>query len=176
VKAVALLAAALLMAGCSDPAPREPLPDEWRGRDLRQPGWVNETLQPGWTLALEYQWSAGKRVDWDWVVTAPVQARDPVFTAFIHFQLVRFEADGSPRAIVANDAQEGAGERTVTQGGRHQVDWMNEFNRTITLAYQLPAGGTRILYPPGQGPGCLFGFAAMAPMDGCLASLPPLPP
>jgi hypothetical protein len=172
VRSVAWLALALLVAGCSDPPAKEPLPEEWRGRDLREPGWENETVPPGWTLAMEYDWPSGKRVEWDWIAIEPI---------FVHFQLVRFEANGQARALVAHDAQQGEGQRTLAQGGRHQVDWMNEYSEPVTIWHHVPSGGTRILYPPGQGPGCLFQTGAAAPASAaptvptsCLVQ--PLPP
>lgn len=163
MRGVASLALVLLMAGCSTPPAQEPLPEEWRGRDLRQPGWVNETLQPGWTLALEYDWSSGTRVAWDWIVFEPI---------FVHFQILRDDPDGV-EALVAHDAQEGKGERTIVPGGRHEIDWMNEFPRPVTIAHHVPAGYAKVLYPPGQGPGCIFAPGAAAVADACLMS--PLP-
>lgn len=162
-----LLLVAPALAGCSGgDGGREPLPAEWRGRDLRQPGWVNETLQAGETLALEYQWTSGKRVAWDWVVVAPVQSRDPVFTAYVHFQIVRMDG-GDARPLVAHDAQEGEGERTIVQAGTHQIDWMNEWTQPVTIALLAPDGARRIVYPPGQGPGCLTTQGRAA--EACLA-------
>lgn len=153
--AIALLAATAL-AGCGGPGGgQEPLPPEWRGRDLREPGWVNETLQPGYTVAYEYEWSAGKRVDWDWVVVAPIQQRDPVFTAYVHFQLVRMDGE-TPKPLAAYDAQEGQGERTIVQSGTHQMDVLNEWTQPVTVAVKFPAGAERIVYPPGQGPSCVY--------------------
>lgn len=165
----AAILVALLLAGCSTPSGgKEPLPEEWRGRDLREPGWTNVTLEPGWTYALQYQWPSGQKAAWDWVVLGPVLSRDPVWTPYIHFQLVR--AQGSSwQAVVAHDAQEGKDSRTMAQAGTYQIDWMNEFTQPIQLTYKAPTGGTVIQYPPGQGPGCLFQATA-----ACL-SLPPTP-
>lgn len=164
-----------LLAGCSggDDGGRVPLPPEWRGRDLREPGWANETLQPGWTLAFEYQWSAGKRVAWDWVVVAPVFETQPVRTAFAHFQLVRMDAGGA-RPLAAQDADQGDGERTIVQAGTHQLDWMNEWTQPVTVAVKVPEGAMRIQYPPGQGPGCLTTSGGRAADAACLAW--PVPP
>ena len=170
MRAPVVLALALLLglavAGCSGgDGGQEPLPPEWLGRDLRKPGWANQTLEAGWTLGMEYTWAAGTRVTWDWVVLEPI---------FAHFQLVKMDAPGGPRPLVANDAQEGVGERTVVESGVHQVDWMNEWDRPITIAYKVPAGGTLHLYPPGQGPGCLF--ATRSAGSACLAPGLPVPP
>ncbi len=166
--AVALLLLVPLLAGCSGGGDEghEPLPAEWRGRDLRKPGWVNETVQPGWTLAMQYDWSGGTRVAWDWFVYEPI---------FAHFQLVRMQGSDPSTAqpVAASDAQEGEGERTVVQSGTHQIDWMNEFSQPITIAHKVPSGGTRIQYRPGQGPGCLFAPGTDDAAASCLRS--PLP-
>ena len=51
-----LVIAVLALAGCNGPSGgTEPLPAEWRGRDLRQAGWSNVTIEPGWTHGVEYQ-------------------------------------------------------------------------------------------------------------------------
>lgn len=156
----------IALAGCSGGGggSSEPLPPEWRGRDLRKPGWANVTVQPGWTVGVEYTWSTGTKVAWDWLVFEPV---------YVHFQLVRMDAQGGPRPLVANDAQEGQGERTLTEGGVHQVDWMDEWNKPVTIAYKVPAGGQVKTYPPGQGPGCLY---SPGRSDACLAPHLPGPP
>lgn len=155
MRALAVVALVLL-AGCTSPATgREPLPAEWRGRDLNESGWVNTTIQPGWTHGVEYQFAGGQKVAWDWVVIAPIQQQDPVFTAYVHFQLVRQEGS-SWRALAAHDAQEGKDARTIVQAGTHQIDWMNEWTEPVTVAYKVPPGGSVRNYQPGQGPGCLF--------------------
>lgn len=176
----AFLLLAPLLSGCSggDDGGRAPLPPEWRGRDLREPGWANETLPSGWTVALEYDWSAGKRVTWDFVVLAPVFNRDPVRTAFVHFQLLRMDG-GTPRPLVAQDADQGEGERTIVQSGVHQVDWMNEYSgpEPVVLAYKVPDGARVIRYPPGEGPGCLAttGRSSDPACLGWPSGLPPPP-
>lgn len=150
------IVALVLLAGCSGPTGgQEPLPAAWRGRDLNEPGWANATIEPGWTFGLEYQFQGGQKVAWDWVVIAPVQQEDPVFTAYVHFQLVRQEGT-SWRALAAQDAQEGRNSRTIVQAGTHQIDWMNEWTVPVIVAYKVPAGGVVREYAPGQGPGCLF--------------------
>ncbi len=168
-----LLALALLvgpaLAGCSGGGGggRAPLPEEWLGHDLREPGWQNVTLQGGETVAFEAHWNAGARVKWEYVTTAP---QPP---PFLHFQLVRMECNdvGTARPLVSEDARDGTGERTVVQSGTHQLDWMNEWTQPLTVAVKVPSGTTMILYAKGEGPGCLFGSAAEAM---CLR--PPLPP
>lgn len=170
----ALLLLGPLLAGCSDGGDggRTPLPPEWRGRDLREPGWSNQTLEGGWTVAFEYHWPAGKRVAWDWVVVAPVFETQPVRTVYAHFQLVRMEGS-TARPIVAEDGDQGAGERTIVQTGTHQLDWMNEWTEPVTIAVKVPEGAQRILYPPGEGPGCLVTGRTT---NSCLAWPAGLPP
>ena len=129
-----LLLSSLTLAGCtaSDGGGSVPLPDEWRGRDLRKEGWTNVTIKPGWTYALEYQWSSGQRVSWDWFVFEPV---------FIHFQVVRQDA-GQLRVLQAGDGQEQPdppGRLTVPQSGLHQLDLLNEYWEPVTVAVRFPS-------------------------------------
>ena len=172
----ALLATALLLAvtlaGCSGgDGGRAPLPEAWRGRDLRKGGWANQTLEPGWTLGVEYTWSSGTQVSWDWFVHEAI---------FAHFQLVRMDAPGGPRVVVSCDAQQAPcppaqsfpESRRIVDAGVHQIDVMNEYYGAVTVAYTVPAGGTMRLYAPGEGPGCLY---SPGRSSACLAPDLPLP-
>lgn len=147
VAALALVVACLL-AGCNAPSGgSEPLPEAWRGRDLREPGWFNETVPAGWTLVLEYEWSSGTRIHWDWV---------SLEQKFIHFQVVRMQDGKAARpALHWMDALDDQGQATVVQGGTHQYGWVNEYWQPIPLAIKVPPGYTERLHPPGQGPGCV---------------------
>jgi hypothetical protein len=137
-----LLGAAL--AGCSDAG--QPLPPEWKGRDLRQPGWANATLQAGWTLGVEYVWSSGQPVQWDWLTEGK-----PV----LYFQVMRME-NGQGQTLVGQHRDNSTGRITVPVGGQHEVLFRNEGFAEAKLWYKLPEGGILRMYPPGQGPGCFF--------------------
>jgi hypothetical protein len=164
-----------LLAGCSggDDGGQVPLPAEWLGHDLRKGTWVNETLQPYQTVAYQYDLSGGKHVAWEYVAVAPQPA------PYLHFQLVRMDGDDprTARPLVAEDRREGGGERTIVQSGTHQLDWMNEWDQELTVAVNVPAGGKRIVYEDGEGPGCLFASAVQSSGTACLRDpLPVLPP
>jgi hypothetical protein len=142
--AVALLLASVLAAGCS--APGEPLPPEWKGRDLREPGWANGTLQTGWTMGLEYSWPSGQSVQWDWLTTDG---------KVLYFQIVRME-DGQPQAMVGQHRDNSTGRITTPVSGAYQLVFRNEGFSDAALWYKVPEGYAQRLYPPGQGPSCFI--------------------
>ncbi|MFA5945054.1 MAG: hypothetical protein WC876_11390 [Candidatus Thermoplasmatota archaeon] len=145
------------MAGCG--APEAPLPPEWRGRDLEQPGWTTSTLEPEWTLVLEYPLSSGSQLDWNWFTQ--VEQRQ------LYFQVVRIE-DGEPVKIVARHASEEASQLTAPKAGVYQVFWMNDAFFATNFTWQAREGYSQRLYPPNEGPGCL-----MMRSEACL--VPDLP-
>jgi hypothetical protein len=145
-----LLAAGVALAGCGDGGGRE-LPPEWRGRDLDEPGWTEGTLKPGWGLGLEYVWSAGAPVEWDWLVNG---------SGVLHYQVVRIE-DGEARPLVSMFANESADGLTVPRGGAHQVLWRNEAFAETRFWYRVPEGhGAPRPYSPSEGPDCVVLLAA----------------
>lgn len=144
--AAVVLVAALMLSGCSGEK-ADPLPAEWQGRDLRQGTWLNASIEPGWSLALEYPpWTAGTKIAWDWFTT-PDQ--------YLYFQLVRTE-NGQPVKLFARHATQEAGSATIPQSGTHQFVWVNDFLRPIQVTVQPPEGSQQRFYPPGEGPGCLL--------------------
>jgi hypothetical protein len=141
---LALLLGSVLAAGCGGPG--QDLPPEWRGHDLRQPGWQNGTLAAGWTMGLEYVWSSGQRVSWDW------------FTgdrAILYFQVVHMQ-NGQPQPMVGQHRDNSTGSITVPQGGAYQVIFRNEGSANAALWFKVPEGYSQRLYPPGAGPSCFF--------------------
>ncbi|MHB1260720.1 MAG: hypothetical protein ACYC2H_03290 [Thermoplasmatota archaeon] len=138
-----LLFAGLVLAGCSGSDGRE-LPAEWRGRDLTEPGWASTTIQPGWGLAVEYVWSSGTAVEWDWFVNG---------SAVLHFKVVRMQ-DGQARTLLSLFGNESAAGLTVPQAGAHQLLWRNEGSREVPFSYKVPEGGLLRSYSPTEGPDC----------------------
>lgn len=156
------LSAALIafaLAGCSDPGP--PLPEEWKGRDLRQPGWTNTTLQPEWTLVLEYPLSSGSELDWDWFAHGQRQ---------LYFQVVYMQGQ-QPNKMVARHFDQDKGAISAPQSGVYQVIWMNDSVFDAPFTWKAREGYSQKLYSPNEGPGCL----TMATTAPCLAA-PQLPP
>jgi hypothetical protein len=145
-----LLVAGLALAGCSDDGGRE-LPPEWRGRDLAEPGWANGTIRPGWALGVEYVWSSGTAVEWDWLLDGP---------GVLHFKVVRMQ-DGKAQPMVSHFANESAAGLTVPQAGAYHILWRNEGFPEQTLWYKVPEGhsGPR-LYTASDGPDCTVLLAA----------------
>lgn len=153
---VVLLSAVL--AGCSDGP--EPLPPEWKGRDLRQPGWTNTTLEPEWTLVLEYPLPSGAELDWNW------------FTADerpLYFQLVRMENNQPVKMFGRHSAEEDAS-ITTPKPGAYQLIWMTDAFFPQSFTWTAREGFSQTLYPPNEGPGCQVETRSA----NCL--LPVLPP
>jgi hypothetical protein len=146
------LTIALALAGCADPG--QPLPPEWKGRDLREPGWTNTTLQPEWTLVLEYPLSSGSKIDWDWFAHNE---------RMLYFQVVYMQGQ-QPYKMVARHLNEDRSEFSAPQGGVYQVIWMNDAVFDATFTWKAQEGYSQRLYPPNEGPGCLL----MAASDACL--------
>lgn len=142
-----LLLAGLALAGCSADGDR--LPPEWRGRDLSEPGWASTSIQPGWGLAVEYVWSSGTAVEWDWFVNASASA------AVLHFKVVRIQ-DGQARTLLSQFGNESASGLTVPQAGAHQILWRNEGAGAVPFSYNVPEGGLLRSYSPTEGPDCSF--------------------
>jgi hypothetical protein len=140
-----LLLVALALAGCGGNGGRQ-LPPEWRGRDVAEPGWASARLQPGWGLGLEYAWSSGKEVQWDWVVNG---------SAPLHYRVVRVE-NGRAQTIQSMFANESAAGFTVIQSGQHQLLWRNEGFLDSFFWYKVPEGGLVRSYSPTEGPDCTF--------------------
>jgi hypothetical protein len=140
-----LLLAALALAGCGEDAGRD-LPPEWRGRDLSEPGWASAMLQPGWGLGLEYAWSSGHDVQWDWLVNG---------STVLHYRVVRVE-NGKSQTIQSMFGNESVGGFTVIQSGQHQLLWRNEGFLAVPFWYKVPEGGIVRSYSPTQGPDCTF--------------------
>jgi hypothetical protein len=142
----ACVVSALASAGCSDSEGRD-LPPEWRGRDLTEPGWAEGAVPRGWALGLEYVWSSGKEVRWDWFVNG---------SGILHFQVVRMQ-DGEAQPLVSRFGNESAAGLTVPQPGAHQILWRNEGPVEMRFWYHVPDGhGAPRLYSPTEGPDCAF--------------------
>jgi hypothetical protein len=156
-RAAPLLAQALLsvaLAGCGAGDGDRSLPPEWRGRDLEEPGWANGTLKPGWGLGLEYVWSAGTPVKWDWFADVG-DGR-----GILHFQVVRIEG-GEAQPLVSSFANESADGLTVPRAGAHQILWRNESPLDVRFWYKVPEGhGAPRAYSPAEGPDCILLLAA----------------
>lgn len=146
---LALLLGSVLVAGCGEDAD-EPLPPEWKGRDLREPGWSNVTLPKGWTMGLEYVWSSGYPVQWDWLTEGD---------AYVYFQVLRVE-EGQSRTLVAQHRDNSTGRITIPVGGAHQVLFRNEGFAQARLWHDMPEGGIQRIYKPGEEPGCFLLAAA----------------
>jgi hypothetical protein len=139
-----LLLAGVALAGCGDGGGR-PLPADWRGRDLTEPGWANGTLKPGWGLGLEYVWPAGAEIEWDWFVNG---------SGVLHYQVVRVE-QGQAQPLLSRFGNESTAGLTVPRAGAHQILWRNEGYLDVRFWYKVPEGhGTPRLYSPTQGPDC----------------------
>jgi hypothetical protein len=146
---LALLLGSVLAAGCSG---GESLPPEWKGRDLREPGWRNETVRAGWTLGFEYVWSSGRQVEWDWITEGRLM---------VYFQVQRMEG-GQAQSLVAGHGDQGAQAITVPASGQYYILFRNEGAVDIPVWYNLPEGAIRRLFPPGEAPDCFFLAAAPA--------------
>lgn len=147
-----LLLAGLALAGCSGEGRQ--LPPEWRGRDLSEPGWASATVQPGWGIAMEYVWSSGTAVEWDWFVNTSA------VPAVLHFKVVRIE-NGQARALLSQFGNESAAGLTVPQAGAHQILWRNEGGRDVPFSYKVPEGGLLRSYSPTEGLDCARRAAAV---------------
>jgi hypothetical protein len=147
-----LLLGLVLAAGCA--APSKPLPPAWKGRDITQPGWANGTLRTGFTFVLEYVWSSGTSVQWDWFTEGRV---------ILYFQVVRME-NGQQVPLVGQHRDNSTGRLTIPQAGQYDVIFRNEDVVDAALHYKLPEGASTRIYPPGEGPGCT------------IVPLPPVPP
>lgn len=137
------LALAILLAGCSDAG--APLPPEWKGRDLREAGWTNTTLEPEWSLVLEYPLSSGSKLDWDWFT----QGERPLYFQVVHMQ------GQQPNKMVARHFDQDTGEISAPQSGVYQVIWMNDGFLPMNFTWAAREGYSQRVYPPNEGPGCL---------------------
>jgi hypothetical protein len=135
----------MALGGCAgEPGRGRDLPPEWRGRDLAEPGWESVTLRGGWGSALEYVWSSGTDVRWDWLVNG---------SSVLHFKVVRIE-DGQARTLLSQFSDESASGFTVPQAGQYQILWRNEGSLDISFWHRLPEGGLPRSYSPAEGPDC----------------------
>lgn len=160
---VALLLASVLAAGCSQGS--RSLPPAWKGRDLTQPGWANGTLRVGWTFTLEYVWSSGTTVQWDWLTNG---------TTILYFQVVRME-NGQQVPLVGQHRDQSSGRLTVPQGGQYDMIFRNEDVADAAFWYKVPEGYSPKLYPPGEGPGCsLVPIPPIPPVPSVASSPPPV--
>lgn len=139
---LALLLGSAVAAGCGEPG-RE-LPAEWKGRDVEAAGWQDGDLRAGWTLGIEYVWSSGTVVRWDWLTNG---------TAPLHFQVVRME-EGRAQPLVGQIRDESAGQVTTPVAGAHHILLGNEGFTPVQFWYNLPEGGITRVYPPGESPDC----------------------
>ena len=157
MRALTAMVVGFSLAGCPDPGP--PLPEEGKGRDLRQPGWTNTTLQPEWTLVLEYPLSSGTELNWDWFVHNERQ---------LYFQVVYMQGK-EPQKMVARHFDQDKSQISTPQAGVYQLIWMNDAVFDATFTWKAREGYWQKMYPPNEGPGCLL----LAATKTCLA--PDLP-
>ncbi|MHB1260139.1 MAG: hypothetical protein ACYC2H_00340 [Thermoplasmatota archaeon] len=141
---------AIILAGCGGPESPQ-LPEAWRGRDLREPGWTNTTLEREWSLVLEYPLGSGAVLDWDFVTEA--EGRQ------LYFQVVHMEGTRSSR-MVGKHVSEDLGSVTTPTSGVYQVIWMNDGFFPVSFNWAARDGYSIKTYPPNEGPGCLaLGYA-----------------
>lgn len=152
IRGPAALLVAFALAGCT--APSEPLPAEWNGRDLRQPDWTNTTLQPEWSLVLEYPLPAGSTLDWNWFTQNE---------RMLYFQVVQVQGQ-QPNKMVARHLAEDDSALTTPQSGIYQVIWMNDSVFDASFTWKAREGYSHKLYPPNEGPGC----ALLLEAEACL--------
>lgn len=138
---VAVLASALLLAGCYGPDKR--LPPEWKGRDLTKPGWTNTTLQPEYTLVLEYPKESGDKIAWDFLTA----------NGYVYFQVLKSEGKASTK-LVGRHADDEKDSLTTPSAGVYQIVWMNDAPFPLSFTWQTSEGYSQRLYPPNEGPGC----------------------
>ena len=147
--ALMVLLLPVTLAGCSQD---EPLPAEWRGRDLREPGWGNTTLDSEWTLVLEYPLSSGATIDWNWFTEAEQRG--------LYFQVVKMEGN-RPVKMAARHVSEEESQLTAPTGGVYQIIWMNDGFLPVNFHWKAREGYSQRMYPPNEGPGCLMMAASM---------------
>lgn len=155
----ALLGVATALAGCSGDG-GEALPPAWHGRDLREAGWQNHTIDPEWTLAFEYHLGSGANVRWDWFTPQD---------KMLYFRMVRMEGE-TPQRIFDRHAYEDKGSALTPSAGTYMLLLINDGAPAVDVTIRPPEGGLRRTYPPGEGPGCVF-FATGVAAATCV----PLP-
>ena len=151
---ILLVVLPVALAGCSDGETH--LPPEWRGRDLREPGWGNVTLEAEWTLVLEYPLSSGAKVEWDWFTEAEQRG--------LYFQVVLMEGN-RPVKMVARHVSEEESSMVAPKAGVYQVIWMNDGFLPVNFHWKASEGFSQRTYPPNEGPGCVL----LTWTDACLA-------
>lgn len=144
------------LAGCDQPA--ADLPVEWKGRDLRKPGWTNSTLATEWSLVLEYPLPSGAQLHWDFFTQDG---------AYAYFQVVRVE--GKPVSLVGKHSEDDASSLTTPKAGVYQVVWMNDGYLPLNFTWSASEGYSQRTYPPGEGPGCVLLLRA----SSCALQIPP---
>lgn len=145
MKAPAAILITAILAGCTEAS--EPLPPEWKGRDLRQPGWTNSTLPPEWSLVLEYPLSGGTKLDWNWFSHNE---------KILYFQVLQSQGQQQAKKMVARHFAEDDSSVTTPQGGVYQIVWMNDSIFDVTLTWKAREGALQKMYPPNEGPGCVL--------------------
>lgn len=143
-----LLIMASALAGCSGESGPQ-LPAEWRGRDLRQPGWTNTTLQPEWTLVLEYPMSSGAELEWDFFT---------LDGKYVYFQLLKQEGGRTPTKLAGRHSVEEKDSILAPSSGVYQIVWMNDAPFEQSFTWRTSEGYSQRMYPPNEGPGCMFGL------------------
>lgn len=138
-RAVVPLLLLWLLPGCAEPGGSD--------GDARPPERV-ATLEPGWSLDLEYVLSSGAALAWQYSASGPV-----------YFQFMNVEG-GQPYPLAAEHATEGSGERTAPRAGRYDLVWQNDGLVAVTLRYRAPEGAIVTSWPPGEGPACPPGLLA----------------
>ena len=136
------------VAGCSGETGPD-LPPEWQGRDLRQPGWTNTTLQPEWTLVLEYPMSSGADIKWDFFT---------LDGKYVYFQLLKQETGRAPTKMIGRHSTEEKDKLTTPAAGVYQIVWMNDSPFEQSFTWRTSEGYSQRTYPPNEGPGCMFGL------------------
>lgn len=135
----ALAVACFVLAGCSS---AKPLPPEWKGRDLDEPGWNNLTIRANWTYSMEYYLPTGRTLTWDWVAMTD---------GYLYFQLAR---NGQTAPLRSGHGNEGKGSFTTTSTGVYILSWGLDGLPDTVLWHNLPEGGAPQHWPPGEGPAC----------------------
>jgi hypothetical protein len=141
---VAAIAVVLLLSGCSSPVPE--YPPEWKGRDLTKPVWTNTTLEPDWSLVLEYPLPGSAKLAWDWFTNS---------SGYAYFQVVKMEGKQADQ-MVAKHSQDEAAFLTTPTAGVYQIIWINDGFMPMDLTWDTSEGYSERTYPPGEGPGCVF--------------------
>jgi hypothetical protein len=150
---------AVVLAGCADGAAHE---TAWHGRDLSDPAWRQQRLQPGESVRYDVQLYAPKTLEWNSFVNERTLST---------FALHQHTSQGySTLARVQTEEDQGTHQ---ARSGPHSFTWTNDAGTTATLWWEGPTGGFLTLYGPGQDPvkdECQPVAASTAPSAACLQS------